>query len=451
MVAVDGYHSALLPGPDAPRATDMDEQDHDPSLLGSTVMSIVVGAVAADQALRRKCLERFVSQYGNALRRHILRRRWVPEVDADELLQDFLTDKLLLPSDQRNLAQRYLEKRADHPQLRFRSYLLSALNNYALDRLRKDRRKPVSMEPDFLEEAADGSAEHCQFDLDWATNLLNRAIEDVRADCLRNGQEAIWEVFEARVLQPLRTGEAPPDYETLAQRLRLESVKQASNRLQTAIRKFNRALREAIRNYLPNLSSNPERDIEEELQDLRRIVGQSQGLPLATADAPSDDSSWITRGGSQLFELPPSRELWTSAEDLRQIWSQVVTMNLERLLSEWGLDGQQWMAWYSGRAHRPANLLDVWQDPQPPLPLLQHIKDTARASGLGGAAPVDNGLPVLINALLYLTAICVADLRHATKLSSDPDTTIERRVERLAALDWVDATTLDIFRRWRER
>ena len=76
-------------------------------------------------------------------------------------------------------------------------------------------------------------------------------------------------VAEQRVLAPAMHGTQPAPYDKLIEQFDLRSPTQASNVLMTAKRMFARVLRGVI-----SESAEDERELEEDLRDLRKVLGQ---------------------------------------------------------------------------------------------------------------------------------------------------------------------------------
>lgn len=213
----------------------------------------------------RQALNQVLTRYLPVLRSYLTGHCRMTAADADDLLHGFVIDKIL--------EQRLME-RADPARGRFRSLLLSTLENYRTSRYRAAnarRRSPGEGGHAPLEEADDVPASDdpsASFDVAWAQGVISTAVEVMRAECANAGQTAIWTVFEERVLRPAREGVEPTAYDVLVRRLKLSSTTEAQNRLGTAKRMFRRHLEATIAQF----ATGP-RDAEAELRDLMAIVG----------------------------------------------------------------------------------------------------------------------------------------------------------------------------------
>jgi RNA polymerase sigma-70 factor (ECF subfamily) len=190
--------------------------------------------------------------------------------DAADLAQGFVVDVMI---------RRRLFEGADQTRGRFRTFLLRSLKNYMHERHRYETRRRRSDEgrrPMRFSESALAEMEvrsaltpEAAFAAQWSAGLVRRVITDVRAQCMEDGLEAHWIVFEARVVRPMLQNEAPTPYEALIQRLDLADASQASNMMITVKRRFARRLREEVGRTVPDPVF-----IEDELNALLRDLEQ---------------------------------------------------------------------------------------------------------------------------------------------------------------------------------
>lgn len=218
----------------------------------------------ADQG--RAALDRLLRIYRPVLLWYLTVQRRMLAADAEDLLQGFVLDKVLESS---------LLQRAEPAQGRFRSLLLTALDNYRLSRHRFDgaqRRAPAGGMSDDLEAAenvaAEGEDPAVGLDAVWARRVIDQAVEQMRQECAAGGRADLWAVFDERLLRPARNGGEPPSYEELAPRLRLGSPTQAANLLITAKRMLRRHVEQVVCEY----AADP-RDAEAEVRDLLAAAG----------------------------------------------------------------------------------------------------------------------------------------------------------------------------------
>jgi RNA polymerase sigma-70 factor (ECF subfamily) len=228
---------------------------------------------------RRQALEELLRHYLKPLRRYLVRVRRIPAAEADDLLQEFLSQKVL---------EQNLIGRADPARGRFRSFLLKSLNWFVTDRLRQGRNSDASLSNEGHPEPMDGATGPDRlFDVEWGRQVLSDAVERMRRQCVQARRADVWAVFEARVLGPTLGGVAPVSLEQLAWRLRLRAAADVSNLLVTAKRMFGRNLRAVVAEYL-----HDPQGIEDELADLRAAMsypGYDHGTAWAHLSGPSED------------------------------------------------------------------------------------------------------------------------------------------------------------------
>jgi RNA polymerase sigma-70 factor (ECF subfamily) len=219
---------------------------------------------AGDPSLTRHgpALSELLRSYLPAMRSHLVRRLRIPADQAEDLLQGFIVRKIL---------QYDLIARADKTRGKFRTLLLTSLDNFVRNELGRPKRESGGG-PEVSENVADAgaAAPGDDFDVPWAQALLGRAIERMRTECARDGRPDVWGVFDARVLGPTLRDEPVMEYADLVQKFGFKSPAQASNVLVTAKRMFERILRALVAEYAQ------EDEIEEELNDLRNILARAQ-------------------------------------------------------------------------------------------------------------------------------------------------------------------------------
>ena len=238
----------------------------------NTHWSLVQRAGKPDAAARREALAALLVRYQPALRSYLRVVKKLPPDPADELLQAFIADQLL---------EHELIRRADQSRGRFRTLLLTSLNNFAISRGRAARRRaaePLDASGEGLAAEAGGLSPDLVVEAAWARTLVHDVIEAMRQECERTNRPDVWAVFEGRILaEVFGTGRVVP-YEELAAGLQLESPSQAANLLVTAKRMYARLLRLAVAEY----ESDPGA-IDAEIADLRHILSNN-----VLGDTPGD-------------------------------------------------------------------------------------------------------------------------------------------------------------------
>jgi RNA polymerase sigma-70 factor (ECF subfamily) len=224
-----------------------------------THWSLVHRAAHSAPEARKKALASLLARYLPALKSYLRTARKLKPADADDLLQSFIADKVLA---------RDLLKHADASRGRFRTFLLTSLNNYAASRHRKAVAKPT---PTPLHLPAPDPTPARAAEAAWARTLLQNVLDAMRHECRRTRRPDVWAVFQTRILAPIYDNTPPPSYADLAKTLHLASPTQAANLLVTAKRLYARLLRTAIAEY--------ERDdaaIDDELAALHNALSEAR-------------------------------------------------------------------------------------------------------------------------------------------------------------------------------
>jgi DNA-directed RNA polymerase specialized sigma24 family protein len=188
--------------------------------------------------------------------------------EATELTQGFICDVFL--------ARGLLEK-ADQSRGRFRTLVMGSVRNYLSD---MHRRKTASTRQpkhgmigrlDDLAERTSGPAglpaitPEAAFNARFVATLIRAATERLQRELLHDGDEAGWEIFRLRVLQPSLEGVAA-SYEDIAPRFGLAKGACAAKLLMVK-RRFASMLMEELRATV----ENPD-DIREEVSELLALL-----------------------------------------------------------------------------------------------------------------------------------------------------------------------------------
>lgn len=233
----------------------------------TTHWSLVERAVLESQQGPREALAELMRRYLPALRVHLLNTRAVPESQVDDLLQNFVSDKIL---------QSDLLARADGERGRFRTLLLTALHRYLVDQWRarnaKKRRadQAASLDSEVPEHLAKTDASAAKaFDVAWARQVLARALAQMEEECHGSDRSDIWDVFRYRLVDPILYGDPVLPYDRLVAQCGLASPRQAANVLITAKRMFARILREIVSEYTPPA------EVDAEIQQLQADLSRN--------------------------------------------------------------------------------------------------------------------------------------------------------------------------------
>jgi len=232
-------------------------------MLPVTRWSLVARAGGEPGKAKCEALEELLSLYSPALRVHMMFRTGLPVEACDDLLQAFITEKIL---------DRDIVARANKQIGKFRTFLLTSLDNFVGNQLRGERtyrRHRQALAEHLGTDRSTWSAEppHAgAFDLVLARQILTEALDTMREQCEAAGQTVVWMIFDNRILGPFLRHEEQLPYKVLVHQLGLSSAKQASNLLITAKRMYGRILRRTVSKYR----------IENEIGELREILSQGR-------------------------------------------------------------------------------------------------------------------------------------------------------------------------------
>ncbi|MBI4661273.1 MAG: sigma-70 family RNA polymerase sigma factor [Verrucomicrobia bacterium] len=236
----------------------------------STHWSGVYLARQLDMEKGRMALDNLLRQYLPALKGYLQTRFHADAHQSEDWMQSFVLNRIL---------EKELLKAARPECGRFRTFLLTALNNFVVSQIRYQNRQKRKPEGDCLELAqialreedvsAGAGPGNSEFDRRWAVEVLRMALQRMEARCQETGRCDIWEVFQGRFVGPILHDQPLVGYETLAARFSLRSPVQAANLLTTGKRMFQRTLRGVVAEYAAS-----ESEINQEIQELLAILSQ---------------------------------------------------------------------------------------------------------------------------------------------------------------------------------
>jgi hypothetical protein len=167
---------------------------------------------------------------------------------------------------------------------RFRSFLLHALDQFLIDQVRKEsaakhipREKLVPFDlsdpPELPQTICERSPEDC-FTYAWKSELLDRTLSEVQAECEAQGLQTHWQLFRDKVLLPTREDRESQPMKVLCTRYGIANESTAFNMLLTVKRHFKAALRRNLRSTVLR-----EEDIDEEWQEILNLTGERTQKP----------------------------------------------------------------------------------------------------------------------------------------------------------------------------
>lgn len=246
----------------------------------NTQWSLLNRVQSDDPEVRRQAFEQFVQAYFPVLRGWLY-RKGIPPGDIEDVLHDFLAERIL---------EHNLIAAADRTRGRFRTLLATALQHFVISRWRRETgagKHVLHTGETRLDDLAvgqprgPGTPHHRQageaifrspdeapdaFDVAWAMRTLELVLASLREQCQQDRPD-LWEVFDQRVLRPWLRPDTAESYTQLVARLGYASPGQAHNALQTALRRFQACLHAVVGSY-----ATDDEAIEEEIRDLKAIL-----------------------------------------------------------------------------------------------------------------------------------------------------------------------------------
>ncbi len=193
-----------------------------------------------------------------------LRRRGASEHDAEDLVQGFYA----------HLQEKHALSKADRARGKFRTFLLSSLQNFLgheRERARAQKRgggrellllDAAEANERYRREAADNQTPETVFETRWAHALLERTLSGLRADFVARGKERLFDS-----LQSFLTADAgETSYQSAADGLGLPL-----SAIKTSVHRMRLDYRSRLRDEIGRTVSSPQ-EIDEELRYLRKIL-----------------------------------------------------------------------------------------------------------------------------------------------------------------------------------
>jgi hypothetical protein len=209
------------------------------------------GWIGAQLALgsegRIAVVQHVMASYALPLERYLRGSSYRTAGEASELVQGFLADRVT----QDEFFARWLES-----GLPLRRWLMNGFLFYLREAVRRSQRGPQALESD---PSDDRESAHRQFEREWATALVNRALERARASCERRGQRVHWELLERHYLHGV-------PYATLIDEHGV-TAKEAATMVRTAAGKLRRAFFELL-----DRDGIPESEIDGEIARLMEAL-----------------------------------------------------------------------------------------------------------------------------------------------------------------------------------
>lgn len=241
------------------------QADHGGGVFATTRWTLVAASAETHAPGSREALAQLCKTYWKPLYCYVQHRVRDPNAAQDHVQEFFL-----------HLLENKLIARADPERGRFRSYLLTCLQNF----LHSDRRRAqaqkrggavsfVSYDLAYDVASDESISPEESFDSAWAAELFDRAVARLRAEAAARGRERIF-----LELQGALAGDSEP-LATLAERvgLLLPTLKTALNRMRV---RFREVLREEVVNTVGS-----DDEVDDELRHLLSLLARR--VPAAKA------------------------------------------------------------------------------------------------------------------------------------------------------------------------
>ena len=154
---------------------------------------------------------------------------------AKDLVQGFLAEKVI---------DQELIRQADKTRGKLRTFLLTAIRNYAINLKRSEKTSPGLDKSDGNVTAFDDP--ETAYDKAWADQLLQDVLGQLQVECRKRGKTVHWRLFQEWLLE-LHTDGQRPQMKNLAEKYGIGDPAQAYHMIENIKRRFRSILREELR------------------------------------------------------------------------------------------------------------------------------------------------------------------------------------------------------------
>lgn len=220
----------------------------------------------SDSARAQEALASLFQTYWYPLYAYV-RRRGYGEHDAEDLVQAFCL----------HLQERHALAKADRQRGKFRTFLLSSLQNFLANENERARAQKRGGGRDLIRldaeeadaryklEPAHSLTPEAIFEKRWAHSLLEQTVNGLRQDFVARGKERLFEGLSSFLTAELHE----TSYQTAADQLRLPL-----SAVKTTIHRLRRDYRSRLREEISRTVSSPA-EIDDELLYLRKVLASA--------------------------------------------------------------------------------------------------------------------------------------------------------------------------------
>jgi RNA polymerase sigma-70 factor (ECF subfamily) len=228
---------------------------------------------SGDERLQHAALEDLLARYWKPVYCS-LRSRGHPHQEAKDLTQGFFQEIVL---------GKGLVEKADRARGRFRTFLLTALDHYSANVQRSQKSRRRAPKGGFVRlgqltelnipEPIHRATPVEVFDYAWASTILDQVLAEVAGECGETGNATHWELFRARVLQPIMDNAEAPSLTYLCQKFGISKKGKASKMIMAVKRRFRAVLRRHVRQFVDS-----DVEVEDEIRHLLTIFSGYGGI-----------------------------------------------------------------------------------------------------------------------------------------------------------------------------
>ncbi len=241
------------------------------SRLRETRWSLILAARTQDDDRRRLAIANLTDYYWKPIYCHLRRHGYANE-EAKDLTQEFFYTFILDGA---------LLQAADREIGCFRQLLMTALkrfvSNVERDKKRKKRAPKGGLIPlpslesgDFDLPSSEATPEQA-FYYSWITGLLDYALAETKRQSIDAGMKVHWQLFHRKVLAPILDGAEDMSMTEISRTYRVENETKACNMIVTVKRRFQRVLRQRLRDLVRSDSQ-----VEVEFEEILRFLSENR-------------------------------------------------------------------------------------------------------------------------------------------------------------------------------